>query len=119
MLQEQELRLVLVLQLGNSAAPNTVTVSDIQVKKISTEDSEIDLGDFAYPVTTGGSSEMIPAGYAAQSLSLSASSEAFDGFKQSASASGRFPALARNRETISSGPSAGESSGRKASSCSF
>ena len=85
--------LVLVLQLGNSAAPNTVTVSDIQVKKISTEDSEIDLGDFAYPVTTGGSSEMIPAGYEAQSLSLSASSEAFDGFKQSASASGNSASL--------------------------
>ena len=80
--------LVLVLQLGNCAAPNTVTVSDIQVKKISSKDSEISLDGFAYPVTTGGSSETVPAAYVAEKLSLSATSEAWDGFEQSASASG-------------------------------
>lgn len=85
--------LVLVFQLGNSAAGSSITVSDMQIKKITTEDVELDLGGFAYPVTTGGGSQTIPAGYEAQTLSLSAASEAWDGFKQSASASGSSATL--------------------------
>jgi len=43
--------LVLVYQLGTTAADNTVTVSDMQVCRISGEKlTDVDLPDFAYPV---------------------------------------------------------------------
>ena len=48
--------LVLVFQLGNAAADNTVTVSGLQVCKISGESFEdVELTGFAYPVVTEGS----------------------------------------------------------------
>ena len=76
--------LVLRFQLGNSPAGNTVTVSNIRVQKITTETTNVDLGGFAYPVTTEPQTTTVPAGWAAQSVSLSATSVAYDGFEQNA-----------------------------------
>ena len=45
--------LVLVFQLGNTAADNTLTVSDLQVRKLSAgTTADVELAGFAYPVTT-------------------------------------------------------------------
>ncbi len=48
--------LTLVFQLGNTAAPNTITVSNIQVREIfDGAPTALALPGFAYPVTTAGS----------------------------------------------------------------
>ena len=45
--------MVLLFQLGNTPADNTITVSDIQVCELGGETMvEVELEDFAYPVTT-------------------------------------------------------------------
>ncbi len=50
--------LVLVFQLGNTAANNTITVSDLQVCPMSGGTmTDVELPDFAYPVTEEGGTE--------------------------------------------------------------
>ena len=81
--------LVLVFQLGNTAAPNSITVSSLEVRKVTgTGDTPIELTDFAYPVTSGTSSVTIPAAYVPQEVSVSASAVAWDGSVATASAAG-------------------------------
>ena len=80
--------LVLRFQLGNSPADNSITVSNIQVTKISGETKDMDLSGLAYPVTTEAQTTTVPAGWSAQSVSLSASHVAWDGFEQNAYISG-------------------------------
>ena len=80
--------LALVFQLGNAAAGASISVSDIQIRKVSAEDTELDLGGFTYPVTTGGGTIHVDDTYVPQSLSLSAQAIAWDGSEASASLEG-------------------------------
>jgi len=83
--------LVLLYQLGNSPADNTITVSDIKVVPVTSTGTSILPEGFAYPVTTGSST--VHAGYAEQPLSLSASAVAYDGSAATASSSGTTATL--------------------------
>ena len=85
--------LVLRFQVGNSPADNTITVSNIQVCKISGEPSVVAMPNFAYPVTTDPGTETVPAGFVPQSVSLSAADVAYDEFQQSVSCSGSSASL--------------------------
>ena len=91
--------LVFVFQLGNSAAGNTVTVSDLQVRKLSGGEAQaVELSGFAYPVTTDGTTATIPAAYASQSISLGLSEAHDDGYDQT---------LSENSLTINTVPGTG------------
>ena len=79
--------LILRLQLGNTPANNTISVSGIQVRKLTSESETLDLSGLAYPVTTDP--EVVEAGFVAQPVNLwLADSIAWDGFQQEASVSG-------------------------------
>lgn len=72
-------KLILALELGKTAVPNTITVSDLQVCKITAEEKPVDLGSFAYPVTSEATTTHVDAAYAAQTVSLSGSMKGYDG----------------------------------------
>ena len=75
--------LTLRFQLGNTPADNTITVRDIQVCKVTGgEWTNVELSDFAYPVTTGGEPAVIPAGYSEQGIALSMSEAHDEGYVQ-------------------------------------
>ena len=86
--------LVLVFQLGNTAAPNTITVSSLEVRKITgTGDTPIELAGFAYPVTSGGETIHHDEAWEAETLSLTASADEWDESQATASASGNSATL--------------------------
>ena len=74
--------LVLVFQLGDAAAGTRFTVSDLQLRKLTTEESAVDMSGFAYPVTTDPIITPVEAGYAAQAVSLSVNETHDSGYEQ-------------------------------------
>ena len=76
--------LVLVFQLGDAAADNTITVSDINICKIDTDSTaEIELPGFAYPTVTQPAAGSGEPGYEALDLAeLSAGEGHDDGYEQ-------------------------------------
>ena len=78
--------LVLVFQLGNSAADNTITLSDIRVCKISSDSTaQIELPGFAYPVVNEPEEGAEP-GYQAVTLPALSASEGHEaGYEQTVS----------------------------------
>lgn len=86
--------LVLCFQLGNCAAPNTVTVSDLQVRRINGgSDTDVMSADFAYPVTTAAGSTHVDDAWVAQNVNASAEVVAWDESAATATASGNTASL--------------------------
>ena len=96
-------RLEILLKIGNVPAGTAVTVKNIHITKTTTDYIPMELSGFGYPVTTGGGTETVPAGYVAQPLSVSANAVAWDESEASASASGSSATLRVTKARTSGG----------------
>lgn len=95
--------LEILLKLGNAPAGAAVTVSNVQILKAATGYSPIEMNGFAYPVTTGGESTIIPEGFVSQPLNVSASAVAWDESEATASTSGSTATLTVTKARTSGG----------------
>ncbi len=96
-------RLEILLKIGNVPAGTAVMVKNIHITKTTTDYIPMELSGFGYPVTTGGGTETVPAGYVAQPLSVSANAVAWDESEASASASGSSATLRVTKARTSGG----------------
>ncbi len=76
--------LEVILKLGTLAADSSVTVSNVQLKKVGGGYTQVTLTGFAYPETTTVGGSTVAAHYEAQTATLSASAVAWDGSEANA-----------------------------------